>query len=127
MDFLKIFQKFQNSKFRNFFIFYIIYWEIHTYIYKENNPFKLFWTDYFFSQMPSIFNTNNTCNKYIRIKLNIKINVTNTIFFVFFSLSFKKCNKIDEYIYTYFFIIPIIPLNNFLYNKIVVCVIKKRI
>jgi len=32
-------------------------------------------------------------------------------------LSFKKCNKLDEYIYTYFFIIPIIPLNNFFYNK----------
>jgi len=30
-----------------------------------------------------------------------------------FSLSFKKCNKLYEYIYTYFFIIPIIPLNNF--------------
>jgi len=26
------------------------------------------------------------------------------------------CNKLDEYIYTYFFIIPIIPLNNF-FNK----------
>ena len=36
---------------------------------------------------------------------------------VFFPLSFKKCNKLDEYIYIYFFIIPIIPLNNFLYNK----------
>ena len=36
---------------------------------------------------------------------------------VFFPLSFKKCNKPDAYIYAYFFIIPIIPLNNFLYNK----------
>jgi len=35
---------------------------------------------------------------------------------VFFSLSFKKCNKLDEYIYTYFFIIAITPLNNFFYN-----------
>ena len=51
----------------------------------------------------------------------------NIFFFVFFPLSLKKCNKLDKYIYTYFFIIPIIPLNNFLYNKIVVGVIKKRI
>ena len=36
---------------------------------------------------------------------------------VFFLLSFKKCNKLDEYIYTYFFIIPMISLNKFLYNK----------
>jgi len=50
----------------------------------------------------------------------------NIYFFVFFSLSFKKCNKLDEYIYTYFFIIPIIPLNNFFYNKIV-GVIKKNL
>jgi len=61
----------------------------------------------------------------------------NIYFFVFFPLSFKKCNKLfpkknkkcnklDEYIYTYFFIIPIIPLNNFFYNKIVVIVIKKK-
>jgi len=35
----------------------------------------------------------------------------------FFPLSFKKCNKLNEYIYTYFFIIPIIPFNNFFYNK----------
>jgi len=35
----------------------------------------------------------------------------------FFSLSFKKCNKLDEYIYTYFFIISIILLKNFFYNK----------
>ena len=35
----------------------------------------------------------------------------------FFPLSFKKCTKLDKYIYTYFFIIPIIPLNNFFYNK----------
>jgi len=35
----------------------------------------------------------------------------------FFSLSLKKCNKLDDYIYTYFFIISIIPLNNFFYNK----------
>jgi len=39
------------------------------------------------------------------------------MFFSFFSLSFKKCNKLDEYIYTYFFVIPIIPSNNFFYNK----------
>jgi len=25
---------------------------------------------------------------------------------IFFLLSFKKCNKLDEYIYIYFFIIP---------------------
>ena len=35
----------------------------------------------------------------------------------FFSLSFKKCNKIEEYIHTYFSIITIIPLNNFFYFK----------
>jgi len=46
--------------------------------------------------------------------------------FCFFPLSFKKRNKLDEHIYTYFFI-PIIPLNNFFYNIIVVGVIKKRI
>jgi len=34
----------------------------------------------------------------------------------FFPLSFKKYNKLDEYIYTYHFIISIITLNN-LYNK----------
>ena len=51
----------------------------------------------------------------------------NIYFFVFFPLSFKKCNKLAEYIYTYFFIIPIISLNNFLYDKIVVGVIKKII
>jgi len=51
----------------------------------------------------------------------------NIYIFLFFFLSFKKCNKLDENIYTYFFIIPIIPLNNFFYNKIVVGVIKKRI
>ena len=37
--------------------------------------------------------------------------------FDFFPLSFKKCNKLYEYIHTYFFIIPIIPLNNLFYNK----------
>jgi len=36
---------------------------------------------------------------------------------VFFPVTFKKYNKLDEYIYTYFFIIPIILLNNFFYNK----------
>jgi len=41
----------------------------------------------------------------------------NTCTFVFFPLSFRKYNKLDEYIYSYFFIIPIIPLNNFFYNK----------
>ena len=51
----------------------------------------------------------------------------NISIFVFLPLLFKKCNKLYEYIYTYFFIIPIIPLNNFFYNKIVVGVIKKRI
>ena len=35
----------------------------------------------------------------------------------FFPLSFKKFTKLEKYIYTYFFIIPIIPLNNFFYNK----------
>jgi len=43
----------------------------------------------------------------------------------FFLLSFKKCNKLDEYIYVYLFIIPIIPLNNFSIIKIVVGFIKK--
>jgi len=45
-------------------------------IYKENYPF---WTEYFSPKIPSIFNKNNTCNKQIRINLNIKTNVTNTI------------------------------------------------
>jgi len=36
---------------------------------------------------------------------------------VFFPLSLKKYNKLNEYIYTYFFIIPIILLNNFFNNK----------
>jgi len=35
----------------------------------------------------------------------------------FFPLPFKKCNKLDDYIYIYFFIVLIILLNNFLYNK----------
>jgi len=39
------------------------------------------------------------------------------MYIFFFSLSFKKYNKLDVYIYTYFFFIPIIPLNNFFYNK----------
>jgi len=48
---------------------------------------------------------------------------------IFFPLSFKMCNKLDEYIYTYFFIIPIIPLNNFFYNKgcCLLVSLKKRI
>jgi len=38
--------------------------------------------------------------------------------FSFFLLSFKKCNKLDDCIYTYFFIISIILItNNFFYNK----------
>jgi len=45
---------------------------------------------------------------------------------IFIHLSFKKCNKLDEYIYTYFFIILIIPLNNFSIIKIVVDVIRKN-
>ena len=45
---------------------------------------------------------------------------------IYFPLSFKKCNKFDEYIYTYFFIISIIPLNNFSIIKIVVVGIKKE-
>jgi len=44
----------------------------------------------------------------------------------FFPLSFKKYNKLDEYIYTYFFIIPIITLNKFFYNKDCCYVIKKQ-
>jgi len=62
--------------------------------------------------------------------MNMYIFVSTTkknIFFVFLPLSFKKCNKLDECIYTYFFIIPIIPLNNFFYNKTVVGVIKNII
>ena len=50
----------------------------------------------------------------------------NICIYVFSPLSFKKYNKLDEYIYTYFFIIPIIPLNNFLYNKDCCYVIKKN-
>jgi len=49
----------------------------------------------------------------------------NTCIYAFFPLSFKKYNKLDEYIYTYFFIIPIIPLNNFCIIKIVVMSLKK--
>ena len=40
--------------------------EIKSYIYaiyKENNHFQLFWADFHFPKIPSIFNTNNTCNK----------------------------------------------------------------
>jgi len=59
---------------------------------------------------------------------NIKTNVTNTIwiyvYLFFFPLSFKKYYKLDEYIYTYFFVIQIILLNNFFIIKIVVRVIK---
>jgi len=45
---------------------------------------------------------------------------------IFIPLSFKKCNKLDEYIYTYFFIILIILLINFFsIIKIVVGDIKK--
>jgi len=33
---------------------------------------------FLFKKMSSIFNTNNTCNKYIRINLNIKIKVQQT-------------------------------------------------
>ena len=49
--------------------------------------------------------------------MNIYIYIYIYICLVYFSLSFKKCNKLDEYIYTYFFIIPIIPLKNFFCNK----------
>ena len=50
----------------------------------------------------------------------------NISIYVFFPLSFKKYNKLDEYIYTYFFIIPIITLNNFFYNKdCCSCLLKK--
>lgn len=35
----------------------------------------------------------------------------------FFQLSFKKCNILDEYIYTYLFAIPFTTLNNIFYNK----------
>jgi len=42
-----------------------------------------------------------------------------------FALSFKECNKLDKYIYTDFYIIQIINLNNFFYNKNYVCVIQK--
>jgi len=37
----------------------------------------------------------------------------------------KKCNKLDEYIYNYLFII-LVPLNNFSIKKNVVGVIKKN-
>jgi len=50
----------------------------------------------------------------------------NTCISDFFPLSFKKYNKLDEYIYTYFFIIQITPLNNFFYNKDCCYVIKKN-
>jgi len=39
------------------------------------------------------------------------------MFICFFLLLFKKHNKLYEYIYTYFFIIPIILLNNIFYKK----------
>jgi len=42
---------------------------------------------------------------------------------VLFPLSFNKCNKLNEYFYNYFLIIPMIPSDNFFYN----CgVIKKK-
>jgi len=45
----------------------------------------------------------------------------------FFSISFKKCNKLDDCIYNYIFII-LIPLNNifFIIKTVVVGVIKKK-
>jgi len=45
-------------------------------IYKKITPFSTFGLD-FFSKISLIFNTNNTCNKLIKISLNIKTNVTN--------------------------------------------------
>jgi len=45
---------------------------INPIIYKENTHFQLFLANFFFSKMTSILNTNNTCNKKIRINLNIK-------------------------------------------------------
>jgi len=48
------------------------------------------------------------------------------IYMFFLPLSFKKCNKLDEYIHIYFFIISIIPLNTFSIIKIVHGVIKKN-
>jgi len=49
-------------------------WSSYIYtIYEENYPFQHFWVEFFLSKIPSIFNTNNTYNKYIRINLNIKI------------------------------------------------------
>jgi len=48
----------------------------------------------------------------------------NTSISAFFLYYLKK--KLDEYIYTYFYIIPIIPLNNFFYNKDCCYVIKKK-
>jgi len=38
-----------------------------------------FWVGFFIPKTPLIFNTYNTCNKQMRINLNIKTNVTNTI------------------------------------------------
>jgi hypothetical protein len=51
----------------------------------------------------------------------------NIYFLFFFLYHLKSGNKLDVCIYTYFFINPIIPLNNFFYNKIVVGFLKKRI
>ena len=42
---------------------------------KKITPFSSFGLTFLFPKMFSIFNTNNTCNKKIRINLNININV----------------------------------------------------
>ena len=43
-----------------------------------------FWVGFFLPKILSIFNNNNTCNKYIRINLNIKIKMYQTQTFNFF-------------------------------------------
>ena len=54
-------------------------------VYKENYPFRYSWVEFFFPKILLIFNTNNTCNKHIRINSNIKTNETLK----------NKCNKHD--------------------------------
>jgi len=48
--------------------------------------------------------------------------------YVFFPLSFRKCNKLEKYIYIYFFIISIIPLNFifFIVLRLLLVSLKKR-
>jgi len=61
-----------------------------------------------------------------KMNIYIYIYIYIYIFGIFFLYHLRSVtNKLDKYIYTYFCIIPIIPLNNFFYNTILVGVLKK--